>query len=81
MFVRLLRSLVAFALLPSVIGGGWAVLDLLWHSRRAGDFWLAFGGGAAAWMLIYAFLPKPLWLYVTGHELTHALWAILSEDG
>lgn len=28
-------------------------------------------------MLIYAVLPKPLWLYVTGHELTHALWAIL----
>ncbi len=75
--VRILRSLVALTLLPLVIGGGWAVLDLLWRSRRAGEFWLAFGGGAAAWMLIYTFLPKPLWLYVTGHELTHALWAIL----
>ena len=77
MIVRFLRSLVALALLPLVVGGGWAVLDLLWRSRRADDFWLALGGGVGVWLLIYTFLPKPLWLYVTGHELTHALWAIL----
>lgn len=60
-----------------VIGGGWAVADLLWKSRHAGTFWLAFGAGGLAWLLFFTFLPKPLWLYVTGHELTHALWALL----
>jgi hypothetical protein len=75
--VRILRSLVALVLLPPLIGAGWAVKDLLWRSRWAVDFWIAFGGGSAAWLLIFTFLPKPLWLYVTGHELTHALWTLL----
>ena len=25
-------------------------------------------------MVIYCLLPKPMWVYVFGHELTHALW-------
>src|SRR5262249_2065628 len=25
-------------------------------------------------VLIFLRLPKPIWLYVVGHELTHALW-------
>jgi len=28
-------------------------------------------------MTIYFLLPKPMWLYVLGHELTHALWTWL----
>jgi hypothetical protein len=27
------------------------------------------------WIVIYALLPKPMWTYVLGHELTHAIWA------
>lgn len=77
MWVRLYQYLAAFALLPPVLGAGWAVADLLWRSRRAGDFWLAVGGGGVAWLVVFQFLPKPLWLYVTGHELTHALWSLL----
>ena len=75
--VRILRSMVASTLLPPLIGAVWAVWDLLWRSRWAVDFWIAFGGGSATWLLFFKFLPKPLWLYVTGHELTHALWALL----
>ena len=41
------------------------------------EFWFAFGAGSAAWILIFALLPKPMWLYVVGHELTHAIWGLL----
>ncbi len=38
---------------------------------------IPFGGGAACWMVIYLLLPKPMWVYVFGHELTHVLWVWL----
>lgn len=28
-------------------------------------------------MVVYIFLPKPMWVYVFGHELTHAIWTWL----
>ena len=31
----------------------------------------------ACWLTIYLLLPKPMWVYVFGHELTHALWTWL----
>jgi hypothetical protein len=31
--------------------------------------------GAGCWLVIYALLPRPIWIYVLGHELTHAVWA------
>ena len=36
----------------------------------------AFGGGASCWVVIFFLLPKPMRLYVLGHELTHALSTI-----
>ena len=38
---------------------------------------MPIGGGAACWVVIYLLLPKPMWIYVFGHELTHALWVWL----
>lgn len=32
-------------------------------------------GGFAAWMIIFLLLPRPVRLYVLGHECTHAIWA------
>lgn len=40
----------------------------------AETFWVAFAGGAACWLALFLLLPKPMWVYVFGHELTHALW-------
>jgi len=36
---------------------------------------LALGYGV--WILCWFFLPQPVRVYILGHELTHALWAIL----
>ena len=37
--------------------------------------WIATLAGASTWILIFIFLPEPKWLYVLGHELTHAIWS------
>ncbi len=50
---------------------------VLSRSGDADTIWVAFLSGAACWVTIYLLLPKPLWLYVLGHELTHALWTWL----
>lgn len=39
--------------------------------------WLPLVGGALLWVVAFALLPKPLWLYVMGHETTHVLWTWL----
>jgi hypothetical protein len=75
--LRFLRGLAALALLPIGIGATLSAVDVLKGSGRAMEFWFAFGAGSAAWVLIFALLPKPLWLYVVGHELTHAIWGLL----
>jgi hypothetical protein len=33
--------------------------------------------GAACWIVVYLLLPRPMWFYVVGHELTHAVWVWL----
>ncbi len=43
------------------------------HPQSA--WWLA--GGFLLWLLLYLLLPRPMRTYVLGHELTHAVWALL----
>lgn len=38
---------------------------------------LAVPLGFIVWVLIFFLLPRPVRTYVLGHELTHALWAVL----
>ena len=46
-------------------------------SGKADTIWVALLSGAVCWLVIYLLLPKPMWVYVLGHELTHALWTWL----
>ena len=39
--------------------------------------WAPMLAGAACWLVIFLMLPKPMWIYVVGHELTHAVWVWL----
>src|SRR5262245_41078536 len=50
---------------------------ILRASGNADTIWVAAVSGAACWLVIYLLLPKPMWVYVFGHELTHALWTWL----
>jgi len=42
----------------------------LWAAQ---EFWF-FSLGAVLWLIAFLGLPRPILLYVFGHELTHAVW-------
>jgi hypothetical protein len=69
--------IVAVLLLPVCAGAGKALWMVLNHSGEATTIWVGFLSGAACWVVVYSLLPKPMWVYVVGHELTHSLWAWL----
>ena len=50
---------------------------VLCASGGADTVWVPLLAGAACWLVIFLLLPKPMWIYVFGHELTHALWTWL----
>lgn len=72
-----IKFIIALLLLPICAGA----LRALWLVLRAGygadTVWMPLLGGAACWIVIFLMLPKPMWIYVFGHELTHAIWTWL----
>lgn len=40
--------------------------------------WWLYAAGAAGYLAIERLIAKPMWLYVVGHELTHAVSGVLS---
>jgi hypothetical protein len=68
------KTIIALLLLPVCAGAGRALARVLHASGSADTVWVAALCGAASWLAIYLLLPKPMWVYVFGHELTHALW-------
>jgi hypothetical protein len=49
------------------------VTQRLWAGE---EFWF-FSLGAVLWLIAFLGLPRPILIYVFGHELTHALWVLL----
>jgi hypothetical protein len=49
------------------------VRDSFWITE---EFWF-FALGVVLWLVVFFGLPRPQWLYVFGHELTHAIWVML----
>src|SRR5256884_3107101 len=49
------------------------VTQRLWADE---EFWF-FSLGATLWLITFFGLPRPIVIYVFGHELTHALWVWL----
>ena len=71
------KFILALLLLPACIGAAQALGRVFAASGNADTVWVALAAGAVCWVVIYLLLPKPMWIYVFGHELTHALWAWL----
>ncbi len=71
-------------------GFGVALLPLLWgvvHQtglmvpsllQEGVASWWRYAAGAAVYLLTERLFTKPMWLYVVGHELTHALSGFMS---
>src|SRR6266699_1585458 len=72
-----LKTIIAILLLPLCIGVTNALIMVLHASGGANTVWVPMLAGAACWLVILLLLPKPMWVYVFGHELTHALWTWL----
>jgi hypothetical protein len=80
--VKWLKFVVAVLLLPAAVAlslTAWQVareLVFIPASWRGGPG-LAFAAGYALWLVVFVLLPPPMRTYVLGHELTHAMWALL----
>jgi hypothetical protein len=66
--------LVGILLIPVCVATSKVVWLVLTHARGSDKVWLPMLAGAAAWVVIFLLLPRPMWIYVFGHELTHAVW-------
>jgi hypothetical protein len=81
MALKLLKFLIALALLPLVAAEIWTVIDLARisiPSGRGNESFISFAAGFISWLVIFIALPRTLWLYVLGHEFTHALAVMVS---
>jgi hypothetical protein len=68
---------VALLLLPLCVGAGKALWFVIQQGGRADAVWVPMLAGAGCWLVVWLLLPKPMLLYVFGHELTHAVWTWL----
>lgn len=71
------KFLLAIALLPVCAGAARTLWMVVQHAGTPDTTWVPLLAGAACWLVIFAMLPKPMWLYVLGHEFTHVLWTWL----
>lgn len=72
---KFVKLVIGILLLPLCVGSAMAVWRMLRLSDEADAVWVPLLGGALCWVAVYLVLPRPMWLYVAGHELTHAIWA------
>jgi hypothetical protein len=71
------KTILAVLLVPLCFGAAKALYLVLHITRHADTMWVAAIGGAACWLVVFLLLPKPMRVYVFGHELTHVLWTWL----
>jgi len=74
--VKQLKLILALLLLPACLGSAEALGRIVLGGARADTVWVPILAGAGCWLAIYLLLPKPMLVYVFGHELTHALWTL-----
>ena len=68
------KTILAVLLLPLCAGAMPALGRVLRAAGQAETLWVAALAGAACWLAVFLLLPKPMRVYVFGHELTHVLW-------
>ena len=69
-----IKTIIAILLLPVCFGAASALWRVIQQSGGTDTTWVPLFAGAACWLVIYYILPRPMWIYVFGHELTHAVW-------
>jgi hypothetical protein len=77
MMKKALSILFGIALVPFCIGFTWQLGATVFGIRYKPDLPYFFAAGALAYITLHVLFRKPILTYVFGHELTHALFAVL----
>ncbi len=71
------KFFIGLLLLPACAGAVMALARVLRVFGGATETWVPLLAGAASWCVVFLLLPKPMLVYVFGHELTHVVWSWL----
>src|SRR5262245_9396897 len=71
------KFIIAILLLPVCAGAGQTLWMVMSRCGGADTTLIPIAAGAACWLAIFVLLPKPMWIYVVCHELTHAVWVCM----
>jgi len=77
MWTKILKALIGLALIPFCAGFTWQLGTMLVSVTYLPDLPYYFIAGGLAYLTMHVLFRKPILTYVVGHELTHALFAVL----
>ncbi len=77
MMKKAFSILFGIALVPFCIGFTWQLSTTVFGIRYKPDLPYLFIAGALTYITLHVLFRKPILTYVFGHELTHALFAVL----
>ncbi|HUL01444.1 MAG TPA: M50 family metallopeptidase [Nitrospirota bacterium] len=77
MWKRIAKILFGIVLIPFCLGYTWQFVATVLTVRYKPDTPYYFFAGALAYLTLHLLFKKPIFTYVIGHELTHALFAML----
>jgi hypothetical protein len=75
---RILKIILGVALIPFCAGFTWQIVAVLFTSAYKPLLPYYFITGVLLYLVVHLLFRKPLFSYVLAHELTHALFAVLS---
>ena len=71
------KFILGLLLLPGCAAVTMSLGRVVRAAGGADTVWVPLLAGLACWLVVFLLLPRPMWLYVFGHEWTHALWTWL----
>ncbi len=74
---RLAKILIGITLLPFCLGFTWQFASTVFSVSYRPEAPYYFAGGGLLYLVVHLLFKKPIFTYVVGHELTHALFAVL----
>jgi hypothetical protein len=77
LIIRILKMLFGVMLVPFCLGFAWQLAATVFTVHYRPDTPYYFLAGGLTYLTIHALFKKPVLTYVIGHELTHALFAML----
>jgi hypothetical protein len=77
MWKKFLKILFGLSLVPFCVGFAWQFTKTVFTVHYRPDTPYYFFAGVLTYITIHVLFRKPVLTYVIGHELTHALFALL----